>query len=170
MVARPSRPSGRVLEAGNWIDSQGRNIPNPWQKREWSKTRQVANLPAVVGNILTSGPTGTMYPLITINPQALTRRPRQFRSLSEIASQVTDFNESEVIAMDPRSRGIGGRPTPMYLTHEERLARTGSPNPEVAALDPRRRLPRGDTEVLRGQSEEDVRTFLGYLLNYFLGV
>jgi len=56
LVGQGHNPSRRMALPG-----VGKNIPTPWKKREWSATRNIANLPSVVGNILVSGPTKTQY-------------------------------------------------------------------------------------------------------------
>ena len=144
-----ARPSGRKLEAGNW-SIEGRNIPAPWQRREWDKTHNIANLPAVIDSGI-SGPTKSMYGsrVPFINPELFkTSRPRPFRGQSEIASQRT-LHESEVVAMDPKSRGIASSyPRAYPKSRQERLARGIGSDNHTAALDSVRKHPRGSTDVL----------------------
>jgi len=187
-VARQAMKRGpsdrRVIEAGNWTDAQGRNIPDPWRKREWPSNVNIANLPAMIDSGI-SGPTKTMYgarSIPFINPKLFKRsRPRPFRSQSEIASQRT-LHESEVVAMDIRSRGIASsNPRIHQMSRDERLARGIGSDNHTAALDATRKHPRGSTDVLsripqprdglRGQGIKGPITWaiLFELLSKFLG-
>ncbi len=170
--AMKQRPSDRrVIEAGNWTDPQGRNIPDPWRTREYSKTRQTGNLPSVIGDITgTSGPRRSMYPQI-LNPQLFNeaRRPRPFRGESEYQAQITELNEqSSGIAMDMKSRGIASsRPRRQHLSRDERLARAGPSEVHSVALDSIRKHPGRGTDVLPDTPYPRPMPLSGQNLNQF---